>query len=697
VLENHGERVGASVVALVGLDGRVVAGAAPVVGALAPGMPAPEPFHGMLRRAESDGWAAAAALFAGRPYQLVLVPVDAPLRIAWVGMGFTIDDALARELERLTALDVSFWGEEAGAAPQLFASTLGSEPRRLLATSLAEHRDDATGEPYVVAATDQLTVSLPLGGAPESRLHVVLQSSLAEALAPWRDVRAQQLGIAAAALALSVALAFALSRRVTQPVNTLVEGARRILGGHYDQAVAVTSRDELGLLARTFNEMQHAIAERERRIVHNAHHDALTGLPNRAVARERVADAISLARSARRELALVAVELAELKAVNDSFGYAAGDRVLIEMARRLRAAAGHSPLVARLGSNEFLVALVGAAPGAAEAEARRLSSSLHVPFDLDEASLELPVYAGVALYPRHGDDADTLLRRSVIALQDAKSLRKDAVVYELGRDERHLRQLALVRDLRHAIAERTLTLHFQPKVDLLTGELTQAEALTRWTHPERGSIPPDEFIPLAERAGLIFDLTRQVLDGVARQWRAWTDRGLHLGVAVNLSAHDLGRPELPGLVHGLLEAYGMPPQAMILELTESAVMEDPASAAEVLRGLRGAGLRVAIDDFGTGHSSLSQLKRMPVDELKIDKSFVKGLKQASEDAAIVRSIVDLGHHLGLQVVAEGVEDSPAWEFLIENRCDMVQGFYVSRPLPADAFEAFVREYPERTR
>ncbi|HEX5065344.1 MAG TPA: EAL domain-containing protein [Myxococcota bacterium] len=696
VLENHGERVGASLVALVGLDGKVIAGAAPVVGALTPGTPAPEPFRSLLRRAESEGWSAAAALFAGRPYQLVLVPVEAPLRIAWIGMGFTIDDALARELERLTALDVSFWGEAPGTEPQLFASTLGSEPRRLLSGSLREHADHSE-EPWVVAATDQLTVSLPIGEAPETRLRVVLQSSLGEALAPWRVVRAQQIGIAAAALALSVALAFALSRRVTQPVNTLVEGARRILGGHYDQAVAVTSRDELGLLARTFNEMQFAIAERERRIVHNAHHDTLTGLPNRAVARERVAQAIAGARSGRRELALLALELAELKAVNDSFGYAAGDRVLIELAARLRDAAGDAPLVARLGSNEFLVALEASAPGAAEAEARRVSRALRVPFDIEEAHLDLPVYAGIALSPRHGDDADTLLRRSVIALQDAKALRKDAVVYELGRDERHLRQLALVRDLRHAIAERALTLHFQPKIDLLTGELTQAEALTRWTHPERGPIPPDEFIPLAERAGLIFELTRQVLDGVARQWRTWTDRGLHLGVAVNLSAYDLGRPELPGLVHGLLAAYGMPPQALILELTESAVMEDPASAAEVLRGLREAGLRVAIDDFGTGHSSLSQLKRMPVDELKIDKSFVKNLKQASEDAAIVRSIVDLGHHLGLQVVAEGVEDSPAWDFLMQSRCDMVQGYYVSRPLPADAFEAFARDYPERAR
>jgi diguanylate cyclase (GGDEF)-like protein len=686
VLENHGERVGANLVALLGLDGRVVAGSAHAADALVPGAAAPEPFAELVERAQADGWAAAAALFAGR------------LRIAWIGMGFAIDDALARELERLTALDVSFWGAEPGAEPVLFASTLDARTRRRLSMALYEPAFEApASEPFLLGATQQLTLALPLRDAPEARLRVVLQSSLEEALAPWHAVRAQQIGLAAAALALSVLLAFAVGRRVTQPVNTLVAAARRILGGSYDTAVEVTSRDELGLLARTFNELQRAIAERERSVVHQASHDALTGLPNRGLAQERVEQALARARAAGRGLALLALDLRGLKSVNDGLGYAAGDRLLVELARRLREAAGAAPLVARLGNDEFLVVLESDGLAAAEAEARRLVRAARAPFEIDDARLEPAVHAGVALCPAHGDDARTLLRRADIALQDAKSLRKDVTLYEVGRDERHLRQLALMRDLRLAIAEGALTLHFQPKIDLLTGELSSAEALARWMHPERGPIPPDEFIPLAERAGLIFELTRGVLDNVARQWRAWTDRGLQLGVAVNLSAHDLGRAELPGLVHGLLRAYAMPPQALILELTESAVMEDPAAAAEVLQGLRSAGLRVAIDDFGTGHSSLAQLKRMPVDELKIDKSFVKGLKQASEDAAIVRSIVDLGHHLGLQVVAEGVEDWPAFDFLLRSRCDMVQGYYVSRPLPADAFETFAREYPERAR
>jgi diguanylate cyclase (GGDEF)-like protein len=696
-LASHRERADAGVVALLAFDGRVVARAAQAQGAMVPGESAPEPIRELLRRAEREGAASAAAVLAGRPYQLVLLPIEAPLRIAWLGMGFELDDALAGELERVTALDVSFVSAEPGAAPALFASTLGERERARLRDALARRGGVALETaPFLLPATQQLTFSLGLGGARTPELAAVLQSSLALALAPWQAVGAQQVALATLALALSVLAAFTLARRITQPVDALVAGARRILGGSYETPVQVSARDELGLLARTFNEMQRSIAERENRIVHQAHHDALTGLPNRAIAGHRIGMAIARARSRRGELALLALDLRGLKAVNDAFGHSAGDRVLIEQARRLREAAADAPLVARLGSDEFLVLLEGRREEV-EAAARRLLLAVRVPVAIDDASVEIGIHGGLALCPAHGDDADTLLRRADVALQDAKALRKDLVVYEVGRDERHLRQLALIRDLRQAIADGAIGIHYQPKVDLLTGDLHQAEALARWTHPERGAIPPDEFIPLAERAGLIFDVTRLVLAGVARQWRAWTDRGLQLGLSVNLSPHDLARPELPDVVHGVLAAYAMPPQALIFELTESAVMEDPAGAVRVLENLRCAGLRIAIDDFGTGHSSLAQLKRMPVDELKIDKSFVRGLEKTSEDAAIVRSIVDLGHHLGLQVVAEGVEDAAAWNFLAAHRCDMVQGYYVSRPLPAPDFERFVRDYAERER
>lgn len=265
-------------------------------------------------------------------------------------------------------------------------------------------------------------------------------------------------------------------------------------------------------------------------------------------------------------------------------------------------------------------------------------------------------------------------------------------MYEAGRDERHLRQLALMRDLRLAIAAGELGIHYQPKVDLLTGEIQQAEALVRWTHAERGAIPPDEFVALAERAGLIFDLTRHVLGGVARQWRAWTDRGLHLGIAVNLSPHDLARPELPSMVHGTLEAYAMPPQALIFELTESAVMADPHAAARVLQELRAAGLRVAIDDFGTGHSSLAYLAKLPVQTLKIDRSFVVTMDQP-QSRVLVASIISLARSLELEVVAEGVDSESQVTALRSLGCEEVQGFLFSMPLPKEELLGFLGRHP----
>lgn len=302
--------------------------------------------------------------------------------------------------------------------------------------------------------------------------------------------------------------------------------------------------------------------------------------------------------------------------------------------------------------------------------------------------------AGVVEFPEHGVAPDLLLRRADIALQDAKHENAAIRVYRTGRDERHLHQLALARDLRAATAAGDFRVHYQPKVELLTREVAGVEALVRWSHPVHGPIRPDEFIPLAERLGLIGEIGRFVMTEVLRQWRAWSDRGIHLGVAVNVSALDLDADRLPAQVRELLEAFHVPPSALTLEITESVVMEDPAEAVRALEELRRVGVALAIDDFGTGHSSLAQLKRLPVDELKIDKGFVLGLKADTDDAAIVRSIVDLGHRLGRKVVAEGVEDAATWELLLASRCDLAQGFFLTRPLAADEFESWLREFQE---
>jgi len=298
------------------------------------------------------------------------------------------------------------------------------------------------------------------------------------------------------------------------------------------------------------------------------------------------------------------------------------------------------------------------------------------------------------LHPDHGSDAQTLLRRADIALYDAKQLRSGVAVYQPGRDEVHLRQLTLMGDLRQSITRGQLSLRFQPKVDLASRKVKHTEALLRWRHADLGAIPPDEFIPLAERSGFVHELTRFVLENALRQNSEWRDEGLDLGMAINLSAMDLMDADLPDFIQACLRRHRVPPARLILEVTESALMRDVDYAVRTLHRLRASGLRLSIDDFGTGYSSLAQLKRLPVDELKIDKSFVTQMTEGSDDAVIVRSTIELGHNMGLSVIAEGVENDSSLELLKRYRCDMVQGYLFSAPLEGAALARWCREFTE---
>ena len=312
--------------------------------------------------------------------------------------------------------------------------------------------------------------------------------------------------------------------------------------------------------------------------------------------------------------------------------------------------------------------------------ANALLSHLRRPLDLPRTRINLDASIGLALFPDHGADAETLLRRADIALYDAKADHLGVAMYQPGRDEVHLRQLQLMTDLRQAIERRELHLQFQPKVDVASSRVVHVEALLRWTHATLGEVSPDEFIPLAEHSGFIHELTRHVLNEALRCNSEWRRQGVDLGLAVNLSAMDLMDADLPDFLQDCLRRHGVPAGKLILELTEGALMRDVDYAVRMLQRLREGGVRVAIDDFGTGYSSLAQLKRMPVDELKIDKSFIMQLVEGSDDAVIVRSTIELGHNMGLSVIAEGVENDGAMALLRSYHCDMVQGYLFSPPL-----------------
>ncbi|HEX6675360.1 MAG TPA: EAL domain-containing protein [Actinomycetes bacterium] len=417
---------------------------------------------------------------------------------------------------------------------------------------------------------------------------------------------------------------------------------------------------------------------------HLALHDALTGLPNRTLLRDRIGQAI---RQADRDLtptALLLIDLDRFKEVNDTLGHHYGDQLLVQVGQRLRAALREVDTVARLGGDEFAVLLPRlATDDGAVKVATKLQAVLEESFVVEGLALDVEASIGMAVYPDHAGEPDELLQRADIAMYVAKDTHAGFVLFDPSLDRHSPRRLALLGELRRAIEQGQLVLHYQPKVDAHSGAVLGVEALVRWQHPEHGLIPPAEFIPLAERTGLITPLTHYVLDAALHQCRDWRRAGHELAVAVNVSARRLLDLAFPDEVAATLATWGVPPELLIVEITESTLMADPTHALEVLGRLNDMGVQVAIDDFGTGYSSMAYLKSLPVHELKVDRSFVSQMTSSTRDAVIVRSTVDLGRNLGLRVVAEGVEDPATRDELDALGCDAIQGFYVCRPVPPD--------------
>lgn len=430
--------------------------------------------------------------------------------------------------------------------------------------------------------------------------------------------------------------------------------------------------------------------EAESTIAHLAHYDALTKLPNRTLFQDRLKQAILVANRESRMLAVLLMDLDRFKEINDTLGHQCGDLVLQQVGMRLCNVLRRSDTVARLGGDEFAVILMISKPEDAELMAVQITEVLEQSFLIQDIHIAVEVSIGIALYPDQGTDAQSLIQRADVAMYAAKERGSGHMIYTVDHDRHNPRKLSLMGELRDAINTQ-LCLHYQPIVDLKTNAVTGMEALVRWQHPQHGMIPPDQFIVPAEQTGLIIPLTRWVLQEATRQIRLFHQAGIQLSLAINLSVRNLQDPHLPRLIKEILEVSGLEPFWLELEITESAIMINHANALKVMDQLHDMGVKLSIDDFGTGYTSLGYLTKLPIDSVKIDKSFVIGMTHNGKDQVVVRSTIDLGHNLGLKVIAEGVENQENLNQLASFGCDEAQGFHMCRPLPAMLLERWLTD------
>ncbi len=627
----------------------------------------------------------------GVPFQLVTVPVKAPQLIGHVSMGFVLKATLASDMERISELQMALVVRDNSGPWRLLP--IGSGLERF--APLPAHLDARPGDGQAQLGGEQIALRMvSLGTQGGHEVAAVLMRSVDAAIAPYRQLQITLLAISLVGLGVFAAGSVATARRITGPIKALSASAMRLGAGDHSTPVQVASNDEVQELAQSFETMRQGMQQREAQIRRLAYWDELTNLPNRAQFRQHVAQQIARSQREGAPCAVVMLDLDRFKHVNDVLGHAFGDRLLRAIGSRLAGAHRRDgDLIARLGGDEFAICLRDADAASATQVAERLRSALDQPIVLDDHTVDVGAGVGVATFPAHAGDADTLIGRAEVAMYSAKARQSGVAVYDPGADNASDQSLSLLSELRAAVERDELRLFLQPKIDLGSGAVLGAEALVRWQHPQRGLVPPMSFIPFAEQTGFIRELTGWMIDRCATRSRALQQEGdTPYKFAINLSTRDLVDQSLPQRLSRLLARDHIDPKTLCLEITESAIMDDPQRALQTLQRLHDMGLRLSIDDFGTGYSSLAYLKKLPLHELKIDRSFVMAMERDVADLKIVRSTIDLAHNLGLSVVAEGVETAQVWALLNRLGCDEAQGYYIARPMPEADFASWAQQW-----
>ncbi|WP_041522051.1 putative bifunctional diguanylate cyclase/phosphodiesterase [Gilvimarinus agarilyticus] len=683
-LLNHAARVNADLAFVLGLDGSIAASSGEL------NLESDQALSQITTARTGNGTLYAPLVIDGVLYQVVFSPINAPVRIGTAAIGFEVDQALSEELKNLTDLDVSFLQQNEKGSEYL-SGTLESDARIKLSESKALL---AAGPNDVWRDGEVLYNRVAIATQPQT-LIAVLQAPLARALQPFSVLDTQLLTLALSFLLIAGFIALVLARNVTEPVKRLAEIARTIAQGKYNSPIEAKGNDEFSELAQAFTSMQHAISERERKIVFQAQHDSLTGLENRSQVISLLEQAVASTRQSDKVAVVAVVDIYKFTQINDTLGSEIGDKVLQEMATRLRLFVGADGRAVRLGSDEFLLIIMVATAAEGIEIMVQLRNDSSRPLHISTSEIRAELNVGYAIYPADGASPELLMRRANLALNYARQSHTGASRYHPGWDEDHLRRLQLLTDFRPALSGGDILLHIQPKISAHAAQPLGGEALVRWVHPQLGFVNPEEFISVIESAGQINLLTRWVIEQAVVMLARLNKAHPGFKLSINLSVLDLLDDELCEFVDQKLQQFEQSSSGLCFEVTEGAIMREAEKSVKNLERLHALGVELSIDDYGTGYSSLSQLKKLPVSELKIDKSFVLSLEHNIDDQQIVKSTIELGHSLGLSVTAEGVESEASRDWLLDHGCDTLQGYFYSKALPLEKFEQWLTTYRQQ--
>ncbi len=706
-LENLRQRIDAANAKLVSLEGDVLADTDPTFnqnGDLDDLMAL------LLDRAEFDNQPATIMSLNGVLQEFIMVPILAPIPIAYIGLGVEIDQQALSDFTSalpagiaLSFVEKSDKGDVRGSQAALISTTLKPESQDDLIANLKSPAS-AEQEPSFITLGGEEFVTLDFAidrALDNQNLFIKLQYSLDDALAPYQPLVLSLSFLVAVGLVFLIVGSIFIARSVTSPISDLSSAAKKIGEGVYQPVKEYKQGDEVAQLATSFNQMIGDIQAREEKIRYQAEHDQETNLSNRTYFERRLREQI-YALPDTKQISVFVLSINRFEEIQNTLGYNAGERLIVHVSERLSEVAKEANIIARLTTTSFILSLVHGADDQAVQLGHFMKQQLEETYSDESCSIDVSVSIGITQWSPIKDReegastnqhsyVDALIRQANIAcLQDHDSL-SDFTFYDVEKDLHDTERLSLISELKEALAKHEIQLFYQPKINLTSNRITHVETLVRWFHPERGFMNPETFIALAEQTGHVHLLTDYVLRGSMAQCAAWHDEGYDIVVAINLSARDLLNDELPDQIATMMKDFNIKPEWLVLEVTESAVMSDPTKALGVLHKLSDLGIILSIDDYGTGYSSMAYLKTLPVQELKIDKSFVLKLASDEQDQVLVRSTIQLAQSLRLKVTAEGVEDQKTYEMLRDMGCDLAQGYYMSKPLPVNELNDFIRK------